>query len=173
MKITKTLKTLILILTVMTIVSCCFCIFAVNQTYKVYAETEDNNIALAEENGEAYEVTPFTLSASLSLSINGGNGKVWATVKNDYTLFPGTISVIVQLYSSDTYTESYNDMTLVSANSIGDLNMGKTITTESETGGVEKFWMARMRYKIDKNSWTSKHTAACRISANGDFLGYI
>ena len=161
MKITKTLKTLILILTLMTIVSCCFCIFAVNQTYKVHAETEDNNIVIAEENGEAYEVTPFTLSASLSLSINGGNGKVWATVKNDY------------IYSSDTYTESYNDMSLVSANSIGDLIMGKTITTESETGGVEKFWMARMRYKIDKNSWTSKHTAACRISANGDFLGYI
>ncbi len=118
-------------------------------------------------------MSPYGLATSLSLSINSGNGKVWATVKNDLTVFSSTVIVIVQLYSSDSYAESYTQMELVCMNSIADLNIGKTITTEAETGGVEKFWLARMRYKVDNGSWSSRQTGACRISASGEFLGFI
>ena len=115
------------------------------------------------------------LFAHLTLSISGGDGRgnIYATVKNEFTLFPSTVVVIVQLYSSDTYAESYEQMTLVSANSTSDLDMGNTITTEASTGGVEKFWLARMRYKIDNGSWEYRQTAACRISGSGEFLGYV
>lgn len=64
-------------------------------------------------------------------------------------------------------------VTKISLKMIADLDIGKTISTEAETGGVEKFWLARMRYKIDSNSWSSRQTGACRISASGEFLGYI
>lgn len=50
-------------------------------------------------------MSPYGLATSLSLSINSGNGKVWATVKNDLTVFSSTVIVIVQLYSSDSYAE--------------------------------------------------------------------
>ncbi len=173
MKTQKILRNLLIALVIAALVSICYSIITLSKNYKVYAETESNNIIIGEAEEDAQEITPYSLGASLSLSINSGDGKVWATVKNDYTIFPGTISVIVQLYCSDTYAESYTQMTLVCANSIGDLDMGKTISTEASTGGAEKFWLARMRYKIDKASWTSKQTAACRISADGEFLGYI
>ncbi|MDE7379458.1 MAG: hypothetical protein K2N14_00255 [Clostridia bacterium] len=134
----------------------------------VYAAPQDYAPETAED--DAGEIQPRW--TDLSLSINGGNGKVWATVKNDFTLFFSTVTVVVFLYSSDTYAESYEDMTLVSTNEIRDLDVGKTITTEAETGGVEKFWLARMRYNINSGGWESRQTAACRISGTGEFLGY-
>lgn len=139
--------------------------------YSAYAQTEEeaNQTTDAGEEGTPSE----RLFTQLSISINCGDGKVWATAKNDFTLFPSTVVVIVQLYSSDTYAESYEQMTLVSANSTSDLDMGNTITTEASTGGVEKFWLARMRYKIDNGSWEYRQTAACRISGSGEFLGYV
>lgn len=143
-------------------------------SFKQYSAYADSYTAESELTGEGEQTNPSErLFTSLSVSINCGDGKVWATVKNDFTLFPSTVIVVVQLYSSDTYAESYEDMTLVSANSISDLNMGDTITTEASTGGVEKFWLARMRYKINNDNWDSRQTAACRISASGEFLGYV
>lgn len=64
-------------------------------------------------------------------------------------------------------------MTLASYNETGDLDMGKTITTEASTGGVEKYWLAKMRYKINNDEWKSKDTGVCRISGSGEFLGYM
>lgn len=107
---------------------------------------------------------------ALSLSINGGNGRIWATVKNDLTLFPSTVFVIVELYSSETYCESYLDMELVSRNSTIDLNMGDTIVAEAMTGGVQKYWHARMRYKRDNDAWKEGSTGTLLYSADGTFL---
>lgn len=109
---------------------------------------------------------------SLSLSINGGDGMVWATVKNDVTVFPATVIVIVELYCSVNYEESYSDMTMVARNYTADLDMGDTIVAEYSTGGVQQYWQARMRYKIDKNEWEAKQTGTCLYSADGTFLGY-
>lgn len=139
----------------------------------VYAAPQDYAVESGEvEEADEEEASTYEL-ANLSLSINCGDGKVWATVKNDFAWFSPTVVVVVLLYSSDTYTESYNDMLLISYNETGDLNMGKTITTEAETGGVEKYWIARTRYKINKDEWKSMNTGVCRISGSGEFLGYI
>ena len=124
----------------------------------------------AETENEGTEIEPR--GTSLSLSINCGDGKVWATAKNEFTLFYSTVVVVVQLYSSETYAESYTEMHLTSQNSIADLDMGKTLTTETSTKGVEKFWIARMRYQINGGDWKAKETGPYRISASGEFLGY-
>lgn len=113
------------------------------------------------------------LYTSLSLSINGGDGKVWATVKNDITIFPSDVKVIVELYASETYYESYTDMELVCMNAIEDLNMGKTITAEASTGGVQKYWHGRMRYKIDNGAWESGTTGTLLYSADGTYLNIV
>lgn len=125
MKTQKILRKCLIALVIIALVSICYSIITLSQNYKVNAKAESNNIITGEAEEDAQEITPYSLGASLSLSINSGDGKVWATVKNDYTIFPGTISVIVQLYSSDTYAESYTQMTLVCANSIVDLDMEK------------------------------------------------
>ncbi|MDE6075794.1 MAG: hypothetical protein K2G26_05090, partial [Clostridia bacterium] len=137
-------------------------VYAAPQDYA----TEINETELEEE-ASTYEL------ANLTLSINGGDGKVWATVRNDLAWFAPKVVVIVLLYSSDTYCESYLDMRMESSNEIGDLNMGKTIMTEAPTGGVEKYWIARMRYKINSGDWKSKDTGVCRIGPSGEFLGYV
>ena len=134
-----------------------------------YAET-DNSISDATDEEEK-EVQPRAFT-TLSISINGGDNKVWATVRNDFTLFPSTVVVVVELYSSLTYTDDYTKMDFVVANSIDDLDMGHTISAEAPTGGVDKYWIGRMRYQIDRNSWKSKVTGVCKISATGEFLGY-
>lgn len=142
--------------------------FNVSTTDIAFAETNNPNAA-ADPNGNG-DVSPLGLYVSLSLSINGGNGKVWATVRNDVTLFPATVYVIVELYSSDTYHESHLDMELVATNSIADLNMGKSIVAECSTGGVQKYWQARMRYKKDNSGWKSEATNSWLFGPNGEWL---
>ncbi len=173
-KLSRLLTYLTVVLVCALIVVSTFAVISVNKVFKAYAETEQTiSNEDPELKGQDGQAGTYGLGTSLSLSINGGNGKVWATVKNDFTFLPSTVIVIVQLYSSDTYAESYTEMELVCMNSIGDLDIGQTITTEAETGGVEKFWLARMRYKIDGDIWQSRQTGACRLSATGEFLGYI
>ncbi len=108
---------------------------------------------------------------SLSIALNGGDGKVWVTVKNAITIFPATVQVIVELYSSDEYFESYTDMTLVSRTSIADLDMGKTITAEGSTGGAEKYWLGRARYKVDSGAWKELNTGTYLFDEDGNYLG--
>lgn len=156
----------------------CFMFVAISLTFFVNgnkafaAENEQKEITtdITENGGEASTRGLYT---HLSLSINGGNGKIWATVRNDFTLFPSTVIVIVELYTSNTYHELHTDMTLVSINSIDDLNMGQSIVVEGSTGGVEKFWQARMRYKKDNGGWKTETTGTLRYSANGDYLGVL
>lgn len=148
---------------------CFFMIFAALITFNVtvktvYAETKTQDGTNAIKNDQA---TPLGVYTHLSLSINGGNGKIWATAKNDFTLFPATVMVIVELYSSDTYQGSYLNMTLVGSKTINDLNIGKTLTVECSTDGVQKYWQARMRYKIDSGGWQSEATRSLLFDANG------
>lgn len=174
MKLSKALKCVTALLVCALVVVMILSIVSLNKVYKAYEDVEQ---AVREEDpelkNESNKTPPYGLTTSLSLSINSGDGKVLATVKNDLTVFSSTVIVIVQLYSSDTYAESYTEMELVCINSVTDLDLGKTISTEAETGGVEKFWLARMRYKIDNGSWSSRQTGACRISGSGEFLGFI
>ncbi len=116
------------------------------------------------------EATTRGIYTALSLSINGGNEKVWATAKNDFTLFPATVIVVVELYASDTYYEDYRQMTLISRNTTSDLDMGKTIKAEASTGGIQRYWQARMRYKIDNKAWEEKVTDSLLYDASGNYI---
>lgn len=107
---------------------------------------------------------------SLSLSMDGGSGCVWATAKNDLTIFPSTVRVTVELYCSDVYYASYEKMTLAASNSISDLNMGESITVNCSTGGKQKYWQGRMVYKIDNKAPESKVTMVMIFDANGNFI---
>ena len=107
---------------------------------------------------------------SLSLSMGGGDGRIWATAKNDLTIFPSTVRVTVELYCSDVYYASYENMTLAASNSISDLNMGESITVNCSTGGKQKYWQGRMVYKIDNKAPESKVTMVMIFDANGNFI---
>lgn len=58
-------------------------------------------------------------------------------------------------------------MTLVSQNSITDLDMGKSISTSASTNGMKKYWQARTYYRIDKKDWSSRNTATYLFDENG------
>lgn len=107
------------------------------------------------------------LATNLVLSMGGESGEVWAQVKNQFTLFPSTIIVIIELYSSDTYQESYHSMTLEKSARTEDLNMGDTIRISVSTGGKQKYWQARMRYKFDNREWVEKTTETSLRNASG------
>ena len=107
---------------------------------------------------------------SLSLAMDGGNGRIWATAKNEVTIFPSTVKVTVELYCSDVYYASYEKMTLVAQNSIDDLNMGESITVNCSTGGKQKYWQGRMVYKIDNKFPETKITQIMIFDANGNFI---
>lgn len=135
--------------------------------YKVYADdagTEDGAQT-------AEEITPRGIFTSLSLAINGENGVITATAKNDITIFPSTVKVIVELYASPTYQEHYYDMILKDRNSTPDLNMGETISASCSTYGQQLYWMARMYYRIDSKDYEEKLTSVFLYDADGNNLG--
>lgn len=141
-------------------------LFSVNNKTYVKADTDLPTGETETESG----VELYGLFTSLTLSIDGGDGEIWANVHNDITIFPATIYVIVQLYSSDTYQESYQNMKLISANSTKDLNMGETLTTKVSTNGEQKYWKARMYYRMDAKDWVEKVTKTLLFSADGMYL---
>lgn len=126
-----------------------------------------NFAASAEENIVVEERGVF---ANIVLKMKGGNGVITATVENTFTLFPSTIRVYVELYSSETYQESYASMTLEKMNIVADLNMGETLSVSVSTGGEQKYWRARMRYKFDDRDWISQETDSLLYSAQGELL---
>lgn len=127
-------------------------------------------MAETESDTDSQNIQTRGLAVSISLSIDGGNGEVRAKAKNDFTLFPATVEVVLYLYSSKTHQPSYGDMTLVSTTSIADLDMGKSIETSAPTNGESLYWMARVRYKMDNKQWKSKSTSCILCDAQGDML---
>ena len=127
-------------------------------------EEEDNFVA-------SDEGSSYGLYTNLALSLDGGDGKVWATVKNTFTLFPSAVTVKVELYNSDTYKESYTDMTLVASNYVSDLDYGKSVTAEYSTNGKSSYWKARMYYRIDKDGWQERVTNTALFDTKGITTG--
>lgn len=141
-------------------------IFLSTRTALASESCEDaNNIS------ESESVQPRGLFTSLSISINGGDGKVWVTVKNDLTVLPSKVYVVVQLFSSETYLEDYNDMVLTASNSTLDLNMGESIVAEASTESKQKYWIGRMRYRVDVGAWKEKTVGPAIYDGNGNFIG--
>lgn len=154
----RPIKLLIVFLVLIVLcLSCC-------RTGDSYAKTSDDTDI-------AYE--PYGLFVNMSISLNGGDGQVWATAKNDFELFSSTVKVIVQLYSSAEYEENYLNMDLVSANSILDLDKGKTVGTYGLTEGKQLYWIGRMRYKVDNKDWVEKIVGPLLYDGNGNFVDIL
>ena len=82
-----------------------------------------------------YDADTYGIYTSLSISLSGGDGILRTTVRNDLTIFPSTVYVVLQLYSSTSYCESYHEMVLEGEAVIADLDMGNSISVEASTGG--------------------------------------
>lgn len=136
-----------------------------NAFAKADVNEEENEVII--ENDYSEEVTPYGLFTSLTLTIDGGDGSVWSTAKNSFTLFPASVAVVVEIYSSNTYQDSYKNMTLENRQYINDLDMGKSITASASTNGTQRYWKGRMYYKVDSKDWQEKVTSTWLCDANG------
>lgn len=129
-----------------------------------------SRVAYAQTGNYENEISPQGLYTSINLKINGDSGNIIATAKNDFTLFSSKVEVYIYLYSCYTYRDSYTEMVLVQQDYISDLNMGKSISVSASTNGEQKYWQARMRYKVDKKNWAEKHTDTFYYKADGTLV---
>jgi len=135
-------------------------------TTVAYAETVEAEISEVEISADEI-VVPFSLVTKLELTIDGGNGQVWAIAHNKISIFASSVPVIVEIYSSDTYQDSYTNMTLESRNYINHLKSGKSITATASTNGQQKYWKGRMYFNIDNKGWSEEVTSTWLCDANG------
>lgn len=110
---------------------------------------------------------PYGLFTALALSIDGNDGYVWAKATNKITIFPSTVRVIVELYSSMTYQESYLDMEQEGRKYVHDLDMGQSVTLKVPTNGIQRYWKARMLFKVDNDDWDTRVTSTWLLDENG------
>ena len=121
-------------------------------------------------NAEEAEIEPLGIYTKMSLSINGGNGQVWATAKNEFTLFPSIVQVFVEIYYSYDYQESYTTMTLAERNYIYDLDQGEILQAIGNTNGQKLYWQGRLRYKADSAEWREMNTSTFLCDGDGNNL---
>ena len=110
------------------------------------------------------------LFAILDIFIDSDGDHILGRVKNTFTLFPSTIVVYLELYSSEVYTEDHTQMTLEGNNMTYDLNQGEVLEVRASTGGRQKYWKARMRYQFDDRDWVEDETRSILYSADGECL---
>lgn len=118
----------------------------------------------------AAEAEPLGLFTKLSLALDGGNGNVWATVKNEFTLFPATVTVYLELYYSYEYRESYTQMTRSGQVYTYDLNMGETLQYSASTEDEQRYWKARVYYRFDNDPWKEKLTNTALFDEIGNHI---
>lgn len=131
------------------------------QAASISMEKQSDTVLLTRS--EASERGWFTY---ITASLTGGNSYVTAVAKNEFTLFPSTIRVIVTLYSSNTYQENIANMTLESTATTDNLDIFATLEASAYTGGVQKYWRGRVEYKFDNDDWATLETAT--VLCNGD-----
>lgn len=95
---------------------------------------------------------------------------VTATVKNNFTLFPSTVEVYVELYSSVTRASIYYDMERQNVSYIADLNIGETLKTSASSGGETRYWQGRAYYRIDGGAWDEMLTEVVKLDGEGNLL---
>lgn len=171
MKKTKSILVVLLCLLFVTLVAACF---IRSDTFSASAEADDGYTD-AEDWGSMAddadsEIMPL-LFTSLNMSLYGENGVICTTVSNAFTLFPSKVYVIALLYSSDTYCESYTEMTLTASNSTTDLDMGTSITASASTEGRTRFWLARARWSTDASTWKEKSLGPIKFNGDGEDVG--
>ena len=110
------------------------------------------------------------LFVTLSISLSGENGQVSTIAKHDFSIFSSTVIVYLYLYCSDTYQESYTNMTLVASNYTSDLDFNETLTASYSTNNQQKYWQGRMYYKIGNQSWQNIITGTFLYDGSGNCL---
>lgn len=110
---------------------------------------------------------PYALYVSVVVSIDGANGEVWSIAQTRVAIFASSINVVLELYSSDTYQDSYTNMTLEKRVSSSNLKKGETIKAVMPTNGVQKYWRSRMYYKADSGEWKYGETNTWLFDPNG------
>ncbi|MDE5655427.1 MAG: hypothetical protein K2I46_07500 [Clostridia bacterium] len=158
-KISNLTKTL-LCLTLISLLICCVVVFGMGATAKADTINESSDS----------EVEARGLMTTISLDIGSDGTNVWAEAHNEFTLGKSTIQVYVFIYSSLTYQESYKDMKLENQKFIGDLDIYKSVITSAPINGVQRFWKARMMYKLDNKDWVAKETVALLVDVNGKLV---
>ncbi|MBD5099690.1 MAG: N-succinylarginine dihydrolase [Clostridiales bacterium] len=116
------------------------------------------------------DAEPLGLMTKISLKLGTTGAEVWADAHNDFTLGKSTVQVYVFLYSSPTYKESYTEMTLENQKFVSDLDIYQSVRTSMPINGVQKFWKARVKYKLDSNDWVAKETEALLIDVDGNLV---
>ena len=145
------------------------CGLALNSAVSASAQTD---LRVQPEPAETYSdgIEPFGLYTNLNVVIKGGNGYVYGKANNKFTLGKSTVAVYVELYSSYTYCTDYTQMKLEKSGYCADLDIGKSFEISVPTGGEQKYWLARMQYRLDSKDWVSKTTETHLINANGDLV---
>lgn len=141
---------------------------ALSLTALMLAPTSVHPVAAISLEPEAQaEPRAFT---TLNLSIDGGNGEVYATVKNTFTLFPSTVEVVVYLYNSAEPAYAIAEMKKVKSVRCPDLNMGDMIKMTAPTNGETLYWAARVEYKSNNDAWRSLETKIYLFDGNGNLI---
>ena len=144
---------------------------ALASIFFLFAGCSDKSLNMRSDNQlQSPEDSEYGIYTKLTLTLDCGDGKVWATVKNTYTLLPSTVRVTVELYKSERPVSSYREMELAAENSINDLDIFQTVTAEAPTGGRAYYWQARMYYRIDNGDWQERVTNIMLISYNGKII---
>lgn len=107
----------------------------------------------------------------ISLSLQGKDGKITVTGRNEFDLFSSDVKVVLELYSSATYQESYADMQMAASNAVENLSKGQTITASASTRGKAMYWQGRIRYKINNDKWAVQTTGTAYYDADGAYVG--
>ena len=129
-----------------------------------------NRVCYAATDGEKYDVEPRGIMTKISLTIGASDGYVWARARNYFTLGNSTVRVVVELYSSTTYTENISDMKCERSESISDLNLNKTLEAKSPVNGQEKYWRARVQFRLDSKDWQTLQTDTFFVDADGNMI---
>lgn len=127
------------------------------------AELEQAEEAIVEESVSDSSAEPYGLYTKISITLSADSTYVYATAKNEFTLFMATIHVYAELYSFDRYQTTYTEDDLEARSYIVDLDQGKTLEARAEIGGRSRYWLAVARYQMDGGEWVTIKTDASLI----------
>lgn len=133
----------------------------------------DDRPAGAEYSRSAVSADERGILTIMNISFTSGNGSVTVTATNQLTIFPATVFVRVELYRSQEYCPDYRDMRCVSTKSIGDLDMGNSISASYSTSGEQMYWMGRAMYTVDGGAAQELFTPVYILDGDGNVLGQV
>ncbi len=130
--------------------------------------------------GKAYaqerekESSTYGLFTSISIDVVGSNdstgsyGTISGIATNKFTLGYSVIPVKVYLYSSETFVQYVDEMTLRGTAEIADLDINKTLTVSCSTEGKTQYWCAVVEYNQDNRGWVREESLIKKFDAYGN-----